>query len=145
MQQLSWLPRIDNYVVLMMAICPVMMFIAANVGNTSVAKQELTLYEQSTITKMLRGVTLQISANSFFQSNTNQVCFCYICRNQSMVTYLSNHHSSMSCHMSYVFMLFNFNGSMQMATHLKKLLHARNIIVWKKVIFWWCDICMLST
>lgn len=44
-----------------------------SVGNTSVGEQEYTLYGKSSITEMLRGLSFQISANSFFQTNTKQV------------------------------------------------------------------------
>lgn len=44
-----------------------------SVGNTSVGEMEYTLYGKSTITESLRGLTFQISANSFFQTNTDQV------------------------------------------------------------------------
>lgn len=45
-----------------------------SVGNTSVGEEEYTLYGKSTITEILRGLTFQISANSFFQTNTHQAC-----------------------------------------------------------------------
>lgn len=45
-----------------------------SVGNTSVGEEEYTLFGKSTITESLRGLTFQISANSFFQTNTHQVC-----------------------------------------------------------------------
>lgn len=45
-----------------------------SVGNTSVGEEEYTLYGKSNITETLRGLTFQISANSFFQTNTHQVC-----------------------------------------------------------------------
>lgn len=45
-----------------------------SVGNTSVGEEEYTLYGKSSITEILRGLTFQISANSFFQTNTSQVC-----------------------------------------------------------------------
>lgn len=44
-----------------------------SVGNTSVGEEEYTLYGKSNITETLRGLTFQISANSFFQTNTHQV------------------------------------------------------------------------
>ena len=44
-----------------------------SVGNTSVGEDEYTLYEKSTITEVLRGLAFEISANSFFQTNTHQV------------------------------------------------------------------------
>ena len=46
-----------------------------SIGNTSVGEVEYTLYGKSTITEVLRGLVFQISANSFFQTNTYQVCF----------------------------------------------------------------------
>lgn len=44
-----------------------------SVGNTSVGEEEYILYGKSTITEILRGLTFQISANSFFQTNAHQV------------------------------------------------------------------------
>jgi len=44
-----------------------------SVGNTSVGEEEYTLYGKSSIRETLRGLTFQISANSFFQTNTYQV------------------------------------------------------------------------
>lgn len=44
-----------------------------SIGNTSVGEKEYTLYGKSSITEILRGLTFQISANSFFQTNTHQV------------------------------------------------------------------------
>jgi tRNA/tmRNA/rRNA uracil-C5-methylase (TrmA/RlmC/RlmD family) len=44
-----------------------------SVGNTSVGEEEYTLHGKSSITETLRGLTFQISANSFFQTNTHQV------------------------------------------------------------------------
>ena len=44
-----------------------------SVGNTSVGEEEYNLYGKPTITETLRGLTFQISANSFFQTNTSQV------------------------------------------------------------------------
>ncbi|KAJ4767933.1 RNA methyltransferase [Rhynchospora pubera] len=48
-----------------------------SVGNTSVGEQEYTLYGKSAITEMLRGLSFQISANSFFQTNTKQADVLY--------------------------------------------------------------------
>ncbi|XP_021294533.1 uncharacterized protein LOC110424303 isoform X2 [Herrania umbratica] len=48
-----------------------------SVGNTSVGEEEYTLYGKSTITESLRGLTFQISANSFFQTNTRQAEVLY--------------------------------------------------------------------
>ncbi|XP_050234930.1 uncharacterized protein LOC126683139 [Mercurialis annua] len=49
----------------------------SSVGNTSVGEQEYTLFGKSTITEILRGLTFQISANSFFQTNTLQAEVLY--------------------------------------------------------------------
>ncbi|KAJ0075141.1 hypothetical protein Patl1_33367 [Pistacia atlantica] len=49
----------------------------SSVGNTSVGEEEHTLYGKSTITETLRGLTFQISANSFFQTNTHQAEVLY--------------------------------------------------------------------
>ncbi|XP_065867578.1 uncharacterized protein [Euphorbia lathyris] len=51
--------------------------INSSVGNTSVGEQEYTLYGKPTITEKLRGLTFQISANSFFQTNTHQAEILY--------------------------------------------------------------------
>lgn len=52
----------------------------SSVGNTSVGEEEYTLSGKSTIMETLRGLTFQISANSFFQTNTHQVCpLSYAC------------------------------------------------------------------
>ncbi|OIT20950.1 PREDICTED: uncharacterized protein LOC109219520 [Nicotiana attenuata] len=48
-----------------------------SIGNTSVGEKEYTLYGKSTITEILRGLTFQISANSFFQTNTHQAEILY--------------------------------------------------------------------
>lgn len=48
-----------------------------SIGNTSVGEKEYTLYGKSTITEILRGLTFQISANSFFQTNTRQADILY--------------------------------------------------------------------
>ncbi|XP_068652361.1 uncharacterized protein [Aristolochia californica] len=48
-----------------------------SIGNTSVGEEEYTLYGRATITEVLRGLTFQISANSFFQTNTNQAEVLY--------------------------------------------------------------------
>lgn len=48
-----------------------------SVGNTSVGEEEYTLYGKPTITETLRGLTFQISANSFFQTNTHQAELLY--------------------------------------------------------------------
>lgn len=61
-----------------------------SVGNTSVGEEEYTLYGKSSITEMLRGLTFQISANSFFQTNTSQVCLLEG-KTRSIVTLVSVH------------------------------------------------------
>lgn len=48
-----------------------------SVGNTSVGEEEHTLVGKSTITESLRGLIFQISANSFFQTNTHQAEILY--------------------------------------------------------------------
>ncbi|KAG6494472.1 uncharacterized RNA methyltransferase CT0009-like isoform X1 [Zingiber officinale] len=48
-----------------------------SVGNTSVGEEEYTLYGKSSITEMLRGLVFQISANSFFQTNSHQAEVLY--------------------------------------------------------------------
>ncbi|XP_031389464.1 uncharacterized protein LOC116202084 isoform X2 [Punica granatum] len=48
-----------------------------SIGNTSVGEEEYTLYGKPTITEMLRGLSFQISANSFFQTNTRQAEVLY--------------------------------------------------------------------
>jgi tRNA/tmRNA/rRNA uracil-C5-methylase (TrmA/RlmC/RlmD family) len=75
MWYLSWQSHI--YIVLVMQVS-VVNNVNTSVGNTSVGEQEYTLYGKPTITEMLRGLTFQISANSFFQTNTKQVCSYYI-------------------------------------------------------------------
>ncbi|KAG1330189.1 putative RNA methyltransferase [Cocos nucifera] len=49
----------------------------SSVGNTSVGEEEYTLHGKPTITEMLRGLTFQISANSFFQTNSHQAEVLY--------------------------------------------------------------------
>ncbi|KAL9247510.1 hypothetical protein vseg_020936 [Gypsophila vaccaria] len=51
--------------------------INTSVGSTSVGESEHVLYGKSTITEMLRGLTFQISANSFFQTNPQQADILY--------------------------------------------------------------------
>lgn len=48
-----------------------------SVGNTSVGEEEHVMYGKSIITEILRGLTFQISANSFFQTNTLQAEVLY--------------------------------------------------------------------
>ncbi|KAJ6700931.1 TRNA (URACIL(54)-C(5))-METHYLTRANSFERASE [Salix koriyanagi] len=58
-------------------VVSIMNNVNTSVGNTSVGEEEYTLYGKSTITEMLRGLTFQISANSFFQTNTRQAEVLY--------------------------------------------------------------------
>ncbi|KAL8153407.1 hypothetical protein V2J09_011167 [Rumex salicifolius] len=51
--------------------------INTSVGSTSVGEEEHVLYGKSIITEVLRGLTFQISANSFFQTNTSQAEVLY--------------------------------------------------------------------
>ncbi|KAI3956984.1 hypothetical protein MKX01_001018 [Papaver californicum] len=48
-----------------------------SVGNTSVGEAEYILYGKSSISEVLRGITFQISANSFFKTNTYQAEVLY--------------------------------------------------------------------
>ncbi|KAK4754035.1 hypothetical protein SAY87_002139 [Trapa incisa] len=48
-----------------------------SIGNTSVGEKEYILYGKPTIKEVLRGLTFQISANSFFQTNTQQAEVLY--------------------------------------------------------------------
>lgn len=59
------------------AVVSIMNNVNTSVGNTSVGEEEYTLYGESTITETLRGLTFQISANSFFQTNTHQAEVLY--------------------------------------------------------------------
>ncbi|KAM7255551.1 hypothetical protein ACFE04_008449 [Oxalis oulophora] len=58
-------------------VVSIMNNVNTSVGNTSVGEQEYTLHGKSTITETLRGLTFQISANSFFQTNTRQADVLY--------------------------------------------------------------------
>ncbi|XP_047334599.1 uncharacterized RNA methyltransferase CT0009 [Impatiens glandulifera] len=49
----------------------------SSVSNTSVGEEEYVLFGKSSITEMLRGLTFQISANSFFQTNSFQAEVLY--------------------------------------------------------------------
>ncbi|XP_038693527.1 uncharacterized RNA methyltransferase BT_0643 [Tripterygium wilfordii] len=48
-----------------------------SVGNTSIGEEEYTLYGKTSITETLRGLIFEISANSFFQTNTSQAEVLY--------------------------------------------------------------------
>ncbi|MED6135391.1 hypothetical protein PIB30_045973 [Stylosanthes scabra] len=58
-------------------VVSIMNNVNSSVGNTSVGEEEYTLYGKSFITETLRGLTFQISANSFFQTNTRQAEVLY--------------------------------------------------------------------
>ncbi|KAL3840840.1 hypothetical protein ACJIZ3_025431 [Penstemon smallii] len=58
-------------------VVSIMNNVNTSVGNTSVGEQEYTLFGKSTITESLRGLKFQISANSFFQTNTHQAEVLY--------------------------------------------------------------------
>ncbi|KAL8458432.1 hypothetical protein ACS0TY_036084 [Phlomoides rotata] len=58
-------------------VVSIMNNVNTSVGNTSVGEEEYTLCGKSTITESLRGLTFQISANSFFQTNTHQAEILY--------------------------------------------------------------------
>ncbi|KAJ6947513.1 hypothetical protein NC651_002026 [Populus alba x Populus x berolinensis] len=58
-------------------VVSIMNNVNTSVGNTSVGEEEYILYGKSTITEILRGLTFQISANSFFQTNTHQAEVLY--------------------------------------------------------------------
>ncbi|KAF3794843.1 putative RNA methyltransferase [Nymphaea thermarum] len=51
--------------------------INTSIGNTSTGEEEYTLYGKSTIMETLRGLAFQISANSFFQTNSHQAEVLY--------------------------------------------------------------------
>ncbi|XP_058068412.1 uncharacterized protein LOC131217482 isoform X2 [Magnolia sinica] len=58
-------------------VVSIMNNVNTSVGNTSVGEEEYNLYGKLTITEILRGITFQISANSFFQTNTHQAEVLY--------------------------------------------------------------------
>ncbi|XP_021829646.1 uncharacterized protein LOC110769896 [Prunus avium] len=58
-------------------VVSIMNNVNTSVGNTSLGEMEYTLYGKSSITENLRGLTFQISANSFFQTNTHQAEVLY--------------------------------------------------------------------
>lgn len=69
-------PQLLNPLVEKISAIPEVVSIVNNVntsvGNTSIGEEEYTLYGKCSITEMLRGLSFQISANSFFQTNTHQ-------------------------------------------------------------------------
>ncbi|CAL0322068.1 unnamed protein product [Lupinus luteus] len=77
----SYEPKLLKFLVDKVSAFPevvsVMNNVNTSVGNTSVGEQEYTLYGKSSITETLRGLTFQISANSFFQTNTYQAEVLY--------------------------------------------------------------------
>ncbi|XP_027125850.1 uncharacterized protein [Coffea arabica] len=77
----SYKPELLNSIVEKTVTIPEVASIVNNVntsiGNTSVGEVEYTLYGKSTITEVLRGLVFQISANSFFQTNTYQAEVLY--------------------------------------------------------------------
>lgn len=58
-------------------VVSIMNNVNTSVGNTSVGEEEHTLFGKSTVTEILRGLTFEISANSFFQTNTHQAEVLY--------------------------------------------------------------------
>ncbi|GFP86088.1 uncharacterized RNA methyltransferase ct0009 [Phtheirospermum japonicum] len=58
-------------------VVSIMNNVNTSVGNTSVGEEEYTLLGKSTIMESLRGLKFQISANSFFQTNTHQAEVLY--------------------------------------------------------------------
>ncbi|ESW22544.1 hypothetical protein PHAVU_005G161800 [Phaseolus vulgaris] len=77
----SYKPELLKYLVDKVSAFPevvsVMNNVNTSVGNTSVGEEEYTLYGKSNIRETLRGLTFQISANSFFQTNTYQAEVLY--------------------------------------------------------------------
>ncbi|GKV35696.1 hypothetical protein SLEP1_g43931 [Rubroshorea leprosula] len=77
----SYKPELLKPLVAKIAVLPEVVSIMNNVntsvGNTSMGEEEYTLLGKSTITETLRGLTFQISANSFFQTNTHQAEVLY--------------------------------------------------------------------
>lgn len=58
-------------------VVSIMNNVNTSVGNTSMGEQEYTLFGKPTIMESLRGLKFQISANSFFQTNTHQAEILY--------------------------------------------------------------------
>ncbi|GMH22071.1 hypothetical protein Nepgr_023914 [Nepenthes gracilis] len=77
----SYKPELLNPLVEKVSAIPEVVSVVNNintsVGSTAVGEAEHTLYGKSTITEVLRGLTFQISANSFFQTNTYQAEVLY--------------------------------------------------------------------
>ncbi|KMZ58532.1 23S rRNA (Uracil-5-)-methyltransferase [Zostera marina] len=77
----SYKPELLSLLVEKISLFPEVVSVVNNVntsiGNTSVGEEEYILYGKSTITETLRGLTFQISANSFFQTNTHQAEILY--------------------------------------------------------------------
>ncbi|KAG4945101.1 hypothetical protein JHK87_041108 [Glycine soja] len=72
----SYKPELLKFLVDKVSVFPEVVSVVNNV-NTSVGEEEYTLYGKSSITETLRGCTFQISANSFFQTNTYQAEVLY--------------------------------------------------------------------
>ncbi|CAI9114262.1 OLC1v1014941C1 [Oldenlandia corymbosa var. corymbosa] len=74
-------PELLNPIVEKIAAIPEVVSIVNNVntsvGNTAIGEEEYVLYGKSTITEILRGTVFQISANSFFQTNSHQAEVLY--------------------------------------------------------------------
>ncbi|EPS70396.1 hypothetical protein M569_04360, partial [Genlisea aurea] len=77
----SYMPELLKPLVEKISSLPYVVSIVNNVntsvGNTSVGEEEYILFGKSTITEGLRGLKFQISANSFFQTNTHQAEVLY--------------------------------------------------------------------
>ncbi|XP_057772380.1 uncharacterized protein LOC130991938 [Salvia miltiorrhiza] len=58
-------------------VVSIMNNVNTSVGNTSMGEQEYTLFGKPAIMESLRGLKFQISANSFFQTNTHQAEILY--------------------------------------------------------------------
>ncbi|KAK1266350.1 hypothetical protein QJS04_geneDACA002513 [Acorus gramineus] len=77
----SYEPKLLKHLVEKVSAIPEVVSVINNVnssvGNTSVGEIEYILYGKSTITDTLRGLKFQISANSFFQTNSYQAEVLY--------------------------------------------------------------------
>ncbi|KAK1290145.1 hypothetical protein QJS10_CPB18g00864 [Acorus calamus] len=77
----SYEPKLLKHLVEKVSAIPEVVSVINNVnssvGNTSVGEVEYILYGKSTITDTLRGLKFQISANSFFQTNSYQAEVLY--------------------------------------------------------------------
>ncbi|KAJ3693831.1 hypothetical protein LUZ60_009311 [Juncus effusus] len=66
-----------NKIISVPQVVSVMNNVNSSVGPTSVGEKEYILYGKSNISEILRGLTFQISANSFFQTNPKQAEVLY--------------------------------------------------------------------